>query len=501
MKTSCQRALEKRNRKRQRRLQRKQAFSRIPHHSIRYEVSGRTSGISQGGVPALLELARAVGLHKQIDSSLALLKERRPYSESDHILALVATLLAGGSCPEDQRLLRNKPEMLDAFGFHCVPAPTTAGDFLRRFTPEQIHKLQQIILQITTDLLKQRLPAAERRLALIDADGTMSPTDAECMEGIDYSGHKKLWGYHPLLVSLANIFAPLWIINRPGNRTSAEGAAEALNIVTEQMLTIYERALLRGDTDFSQCTHLDRWDGTGRIDFVFGFDAKPNLVALAEALPRRSWKRLVPRERVIKTRPRTKPERIKEKLVEEKGWKTLKTEREDLAEFDYQPAACRKSYRMVVLRKTIRVTEGQTELLPETRYFFYITNLKTESAEEVVRQARHRCDQENLIAQLKGQVPALSPVSNTLVSNWAWMVVGSLAWTLKSWFALFTGTERRRVQRMEYKGFGQRLLQIPVQVVRQARRTVLRVIGGDVESVRTLLGAWKQIRRVGPLRS
>ena len=501
MKTSCRRALEKRNRKRTSRLRRKQARSRIPQHNLQYEVSGRISGISHGGAPALLQLARATGLHHSLDASLALLKERRPYSESDHILALAATVLCGGTCPEDQRLLRNNPEMLDALGFERIPDPTTAGDFLRRFTPESIHQFQLVILRITAALLARKLPATQRRLAVIDADGTLSPTGAECMEGIEYSGYKKQWGYHPLLISLANTFGPLWIINRPGNSTSARDAAQALSLVTNELLAIYDRALLRGDTDFSQCPHLDGWDETGRIDFVFGFDAKANLVARAEALPDKSWKELLPRQRPVKTRPRTKPERIKQKLIEQKGWKTLRTEREDVAEFDYRPAACKRTYRMVVVRKRVQVLEGQTELLPETRYFFYITNLRSENAEEVVRLARQRCDQENLIAQLKGQVHALSPVSNTLWSNWAWMVTASLAWTLKSWFGLFAGQKRRRVERMEYKGFMQRVLQIPVQVVRQARRTVLRVIGGDVEGVRTLFGAWEEIRRLYPLRT
>ena len=40
-------------------------------------------------------------------------------------------------------------------------------------------------------------------------------------------------------------------------------------------------------------------------------------------------------------------------------------------------------------------------LFEEYRYFFYITNDRTMTAEEVVFSANDRCDQENLIAQLK----------------------------------------------------------------------------------------------------
>jgi len=323
------------------------------------------------------------------------------------------------------------------------------------------------------------------------------------MEDIEFCAYKKQWGYAPLLISLANTQQPLVIVNRPGNATSSKDAAGYLDVAASSMLNVFERVVLRGDTDFSQTKHLDRWHNSGRIDFVFGFDACPNLVERANELGPRAWhqfKRPAPYE--IKTQPRTKPRRIKDQLIRDKGWKNLKTLREDIAEFKYQPGACKRAYRMIVLRKQIEVTQGQLELEPVTRYFFYITNLTSVPAREIVIQANKRCNQENLIAQLKGHVSALKTTGGTLESNWAWMVIASLAWTLKSWFALLAKgpAERNRLLGMEFRTFQSCFIEIPVQVVRTARRSVMRIIGGYLAGLQTFLDIWTDIRTLCRIR-
>src|SRR5262249_51683073 len=77
---------------------------------------------------------------------------------------------------------------------------------------------------------------------------------------------------------------------------------------------------LRGDTDFTLTAELDRWDGQG-IKFIFGMDAHPKVVQLAEALPEEAWKPLerLPRYEIA-TEPRRKAPRIKEAIVRFKGY-------------------------------------------------------------------------------------------------------------------------------------------------------------------------------------
>jgi hypothetical protein len=127
----------------------------------------------------------------------------------------------------------------------------------------------------------------------------------------------------------------------------------------------------------------------------------------------------------IKTNPRQKPEGFRAEIARERGFETIHLLQEMVAEFEYQPLACKKSYRMIVVRKRVGIDKGQLRLLEEYRYFFYIANDRTITAQEIVFSANDRCDQENLIAKLKGGVRALTAPVDDLVSNWAYMMMAS----------------------------------------------------------------------------
>jgi hypothetical protein len=451
--------------------------------NIHYEMSSRDRAIVAGGIGAMQQLAQKLGIAAAIDKRLHLLKVHLPYSESDHVLNLAYNALAGGTCIEDLELLRNNEGYLDALGAQRIPDPTTAGDFCRRFTPTHVDVLQEVFNEIRLKVWRQQ-PKEFFEQAIIDSDGTEVPTGGECKEGIGLS-YKGTWGFNVLNVSLANTGEPLFLVNRGANSSSQHGAAERI----DQAIALVRRAgfksvLLRGDTDFSQTKHLDGWSKQ-KVRFVFGYDACPNLVKEAESLPQKAWKRLERKPRYdVKTEPRTRRDNVKAAIVEHKEYLNFHLVKEDVAEFDYRPSACKASYRMIALRKTITVERGQKLLYPETRYFFYITNRRELSTVEVVELANERCDQENLNAQLKGGVRALRAPVDTLVSNWAFMVMTALAWSMKAWFALLLPTagrwrdryrdEQRSLLRMEFRTFLNALMRIPAQIVKTGRRIVFR---------------------------
>jgi len=297
----------------------------------------------------------------------------------------------------------------------------------------------------------------------------------------------RVGGYHPLVVSLANTQEPLFLVNRSGHRPSSEGAAERYDQARALCGEAgFQRIPFRGDTDFSQTGHLDRWDGTG-IRFVFGYDARANVIAAAEALPTRAWTRLERRPPYeIQTAPRQRPVNVNEATIVEREFKNLRLEAEAVAECSYQPTACAKPYRMVVVRKHISVEQGDQRLFDEIRYFFYLTNDHETAAADVVFLANDRCNQENLIDQLQHGVGATRMPVDTLQRNWAYMVMAALAWTLKAWFALRRpepgrwaaryAAEQAAVLRMEFKAFLHAFMLIPVQVVRTSRRLVFRLL-------------------------
>ena len=379
---------------------------------------------------------------------------------------------------------RNDEVYLDALGATRIPDPTTAGDFCRRFGPADVERLMDTLNDTRLRVWKEQ-PDAFFDEAFLDADGTLAPTDGWCKQGVDIA-YNGTWGYHPLVVSLANTGEPLFLANRSGNRPSHEHASGYLDRAIELCRRGgFRRVTLRGDTDFTQTKHLDRWDADG-VRFVFGIDARQNLKDRAEDLPPGAFVVLKrPVRSPVKTTPRGRREDHKTPIVVAREYETIRLKGEEIAQFDYRPTACRKTYRVIVLRKCLSKEKGQQVLFEEYRSFFYITNDRTSSAAEIVFLANDRCDQENLIAQLKDVGAMAMPVGD-LVSNWAYLVMASLAWSLKAWAALLLPesgrwgekyrVEKRSLLRMEFRTFCVALIQVPCQIVRGGRRLVYRLL-------------------------
>ena len=129
------------------------------------------------------------------------------------------------------------------------------------------------------------------------------------------------------------------------------------------------------------------------------------------------------------------------------------------------------------------------------------------SADEIVFSANDRCDQENLIAQLKGGVHALTTPVDNLVSNWAYMVMAQpgmepegLGGAVAAGGATTRGqehrAEKRSLLRMEFPTFCAAVIQMPCQIVRTGRRLIYRLLswnpwqGAFLRLVERLHGCW-----------
>lgn len=217
-----------------------------------YEISDRIAAMPHGGLGVVQELVRRTGLAERIDRDVQVLAVHKPYHESDHVLNIAYNVMCGGRTLEDIELRRNDEAFLDALGVDAIPDPTTGGDFCRRFGAEQLTALMAAINDTRVAMWQRQEPEFLAERACIDADGSLVATTGECKEGMSLS-YNGVWGYHPLLVSLANTGEPLFIVNRSGNRPSHEGAADYL----DQSIALCRRGgfrdiLLRGDTDFTQ---------------------------------------------------------------------------------------------------------------------------------------------------------------------------------------------------------------------------------------------------------
>ena len=454
--------------------------------NIQYEMGEKTSAIAHGGIGAIQLMVKQTGLVKHINEKLQLLKTHAPYHESDHVLNIAYNALCGGQTLDDIELRRNSRAFLDALGAKSIPDPTTAGDFCRRFELKDIEALTDAINETRLGIWARQSPSFTNGPARIDADGSLVSTDGECKQGMDLS-YNGVWGYHPLLVTFANTGEVFSITNRSGNRPSYEGVVPKFDAAIALCRRGgFKDILLRGDTDFSLTTELDRWNAEG-VRFIFGYDARKNMVLNAESLNENMYRELELRaERVIDTKARARPENVKEAIVVEREYENIRTTAEDVVEFDYQPVSCSQPFRIIALRKNLTITRGETALFEEYRYFFYITNDRALSIDEVVHEARQRCNQENLISQLKNGVHALHAPVNTMNANGAYMLMASLAWTFKAWFALSLPisprweqrhlADRDEVLRMEFRTFINAFINIPSQIIRAARRIIYRLL-------------------------
>jgi hypothetical protein len=466
--------------------------------TIHYEIGANTEAMSYGGISAVHRLVTKIGLVREIDESLQLLKVHLPYHESDHVLNLAYNVLCGGTRLEDIERLRHDPAYMNALGADLIPDPTTSGDFCRRFLESDVVALMECVNAVRPRLWRGRGRDLLGPITYIDVDGTIVSTYGEKKEGMDIS-YKGIWGYAPLIVSLWNTKEVLYIVNRPGNVPSHTDAAAWIDRAIALVRPYAPRVCVRGDTDFSLTRHFDRWSAS--VDFVFGMDCNQALRSRAEALPETDWQRLE-RGPKYETLTGTKRERFqtneKERIVRERGYLKLALHHEDVAEFRYQPAACSRSYRVVALRKNISKMRGEAVLLDDIRYFFYITTREDLTPAEVVACANERCDQENVIEQLKNGVNALRVPLYELVSNWAYMVIAALAWNIKSWFAMMLHLKADRLGyiRMEFPRFIHSVILIPCRVSRRARSIVIRLIGYR-PTLDRFFSAWRLIERTG----
>ena len=169
-----------------------------------------------------------------------------------------------------------------------------------------------------------------------------------------------------------------------------------------------------------------------------------------------------------------------------------------MAEFTYRPGKCKRAYRVVVVRKNISRMKGEQALIDEIRYFFHFTTYTdaTHTPAQIVELAADRCDQENIIGQLKSGIGALRAPVGDLHSNWAYMLIAALAWNIKSWYAtmMHRKQDRSAFIRMEFKRFLDTVIRIPAMVLVRARAIVVRLVAYTVNADR-FFSAWATTER------
>lgn len=459
------------------------------HRQVHVKVQERGQITAYGGLCLAHELVTALGLDRQLNAALDLLKLHLPYHESDHVLAHVYNLYVGGRCIEDLGHLQHSEAIKHLLGACRIPDPTTAGDFLRRFGRADLEALQSVIDDAREQVWRQ-LPKTRRAMATIDVDSTIKEVYGQCKQGADFSYTGK-WSYHPQLVTLAETNEPLRTINRPGNAGSADGAADALGEVLPRVTRHFDEVFVRGDSQFYERPIIAQCRAHG-ARFALMMPAVAVLVDRAESLSKTAWKpfsadgKPKPAKAPTRKAMRRKRTRHRRRKARRRGYKNLTTTREWVAEFDYHlPRESRwnhlglagQRYRIVVRRQHVEVSQGQEHLYDDYRYYFIITNIprRRMTAAAVLRFAYGRCDQENIIEQLKNGIAALRMPTGELRANHAFLMMGQLAWCLRSWLSLLALP--KETLRWEWNWFRHAFVYVAAKITPHARRAVVYLAG------------------------
>jgi hypothetical protein len=424
-----------------------------------------------GGLALAAGLVRNLRIAPDLNRNLSLLASHRPFHESDHVLAHVYNLYAGGTCIEDIADLQTSEPVRRMLGADRLPDPTTAGDFLRRFDEEALRALDQVIDRGQEAVWKRRYGKKKVARAMIDLDSCVRPVYGDQKEGTDFT-YKGSFGYHPLVISLAGTMECLRLINRSGNEGSASGSETHLRELFPMLDRHFKQVIVRGDSAFAKQAIFDACEEAGH-HFAVVSPQQQNFASLFEALPGEKWKPYRQRAEAPRRKTRRRGRNRRQERALSRNKRNLQLEKQWIAELPYQPDRSDQSYRLIARYQEIEEHE-QGNLFTLARFRYVLTNLPLSvSAEKVMDLTYQRCDQENLIEQLQSGVAAMRMPTGGMLSNAAFMTCARLAHNLKPWLAQLVLPQE--TMRWEWKRFRRSFVYCAARVVHTARQVHVRV--------------------------
>ena len=387
---------------------------------------------SHAGTVLLQDFARGLGVERVLDEELQVKERERGYGEGQASRGLVYNLVLGGEHLSDLEVLRGDPgtqELLDA---ETMLAPTTAGEFLRTFAIGDVQDLQRVHLR-----LQQRVrPQQQATACTLDLDSSISEQVSTQKEGSTTAYHGEV-GYHPLFAFWAEEGELLFSHLRRG---SAHTARNVRGFLRETLKRVPDTASkkLRADSGFYS-QGVGEWCETHGFPFTITADQTAPLVAAIATVPERHWQPL--------------PEH----------------DLAEVAECTSQPTGWSRPYRYVVKREVAETKAGD-------RYWkdhATVTNDEERPVREVVVWHLQHANMENAITEQKSGFGLEKLPSRKFHANWAYLLIGQLAFNLVAWFKRLVLPPT--YQRATIKTIRHHLLNLAGKIVHTARRCFLMI--------------------------
>ena len=385
---------------------------------------------SHAGVVMIKELADRLGVEQLLTEELRVKTRARGYSEGQAIGGLVYNLLLGGTCLSDLEVLRGDEGTQELLGMESILAPTTAGEFLRKFDIGDVQDLQRVLLR-----LQQRVrPQQASPCCTIDLDSSIYEQASRRKEGSAKAYNGEV-GYHPLFAFWAEEGELLFSHLRRGNAHTARGVLWFLR-ETRKRLPAGLPLKLRADSGFYSHAVVE-WCEEEGITFTITADQTQPLLETITALPERRWRPL--------------PE----------------YELADVAEVRYQPVGWAQPYRYLLKREVAETSAGDLYW----KYHAVVTNDERQQTAAVMVWHLQHADMENAIKEHKSGFGLEKLPTQKFHANWAYLLLGQLTFNLVAWFKRFVLPPS--YQHATIKTIRHHLLNLAGKIVHTARRCFL----------------------------
>ena len=410
-------------------MNRKKVVGKVGKFNICFRKEHLTS---HAGTVLLHDFAQRLGVERLLDEELRVKTRERGYGEGQAIGGLVYNLVLGGEHLSDLDVLRGDQGTQELLEAEAILAPTTAGEFLRKFDIGDVQDLQRIHLR-----LQQRVRPHQRATTCTSAlDSSIYEQVSTHKEGSTKAYNGEI-GYHPLFAFWAEEGELLFSHLRRGSAHTARNVRWFLREMRKRVPPTAVKKL-RADSGFYSKAVVEWCEAEG-FTFTITADQTAPLLAAITSLPERRWRDL--------------PE----------------YELAEVAELRYRPTGWARPYRYVVKRELAETKDGELYW----QYHATVTNEEGQSAREVVVWHLQHANMENAIKEHKSGFGLEKLPTQKFHANWAYLLIGQLAFNLAAWFKRLVLPPS--YQRATLKTIRHHLLNLAGKIVHTARRCFLMI--------------------------
>lgn len=385
---------------------------------------------SHAGMVLIKEFVDLLGIEEIIDEEMKVKARERGYPESAGIMALIYNLIVGGSSLSDLNVLRGDIGTQQLLGMPSIIAPTTAGEFLRKFDIGDIWDL----VRVADRLQKEVRPKQQSKVCTMDLDSSIYEQCSTKKEGSDKAYNGEI-GYHPMFAFWEEEGELLFSYLRRG---SAYTSSKVLWFIAQTLKRVPPdiEKKLRADSGFYDKKVVNVCEDK---NITFGITAD-----------------------------QTKPLMQKVAALSEGDWQDLeKYGVAQVAELRYQPIGWNKEYRYVVKRNLEQKKSGELYF----RYHILVTNNEKNSVAEVLEWQLQHANMENRIKEHKSGFSLEKLPTRNFHANWAYLMIGQIAFNLMAWFKRLVLPEN--YHNLTIKTIRHHLLNLAGKIVHSARQYFL----------------------------